>query len=395
MKRIVKQIFRKFGLQITRSHSVSYQEKIITLESENGHKGNVLVSFIIKPFISSGGEPDISQDINWGCYQIVKTFLDLGYSVDVIHYQNKTFIPKKNYTFFLDLYTNMERIAPLLNKNCIKILHPRWAHWLYNNYSSYKRCLELQKRKGIVITRLRLLQPNLSTEHADCLIVLGNEFALSTYSYADKVIYRVPYAISLSLSWPEKKNFDVCRKNFLFFSGGGFVHKGLDLVLDAFVSMPDYNLYICGPLEKENEFVNIYYRELYELPNICTLGWVDINSPDFSKITNNCIAHIHPSCSEMGGGSILNCMQAGLIPIVSYESSVDVDESYGVILKNCSVNEIKEAIRLISSYPTDKLKSMSKKAWEITGTIHSQANFSEEFNKVINHILEVHQNRNE
>ena len=32
------------------------------------------------------------------------------------------------------------------------------------------------------------------------------------------------------------------------------VHKGLDLVLEAFAGMPEYHLTVCGPVAKEKDF---------------------------------------------------------------------------------------------------------------------------------------------
>ena len=51
------------------------------------------------------------------------------------------------------------------------------------------------------------------------------------------------------------------------------------------------------------------------------------------------MALVYPSCSEGGGGCVINCMHAGLIPVVSYESSVDISHDCGVIFKENSVEE--------------------------------------------------------
>ena len=59
------------------------------------------------------------------------------------------------------------------------------------------------------------------------------------------------------------------------------VHKGLNLVLEAFSQLPDYNLIVCGPVEKDKDFENAYFKELYQLPNIKTLGFVALDSKDF------------------------------------------------------------------------------------------------------------------
>ena len=151
--------------------------------------------------------------------------------------------------------------------------------------------------------------------------------------------------------------------------------------------MPDYQLTICGPIQREKDFEQAYHKELYQLPNIHTIGWVDVSSSEFIDITNNCIGVIYPSCSEGGGGSVINCMHAGLIPVVSYESSVDVKDDFGVIMKDSSINEIRNSIQRISSLPAEDLKSMSRKAWEFARANHTRERFAEEYKKVIKNIL--------
>ena len=67
------------------------------------------------------------------------------------------------------------------------------------------------------------------------------------------------------------------------------MHKGLDLVLEAFAGMPDHHLYVCGPLQQEKDFVKAFYTELYETPNIHAVGWVDLEGPEFLEIVNKCV----------------------------------------------------------------------------------------------------------
>ena len=41
---------------------------------------------------------------------------------------------------------------------------------------------------------------------------------------------------------PEGKDFEVCRPHFMWLGSRGFVHKGLDVVLEAFSEMPELAL---------------------------------------------------------------------------------------------------------------------------------------------------------
>lgn len=365
--------------------------RVVYLKPKQRTLGNVLISYRIEPFFLKPGEA-IPNDHTWywECRQIAQTFLDLGYCVDVIQFHNHKFIPEKNYAFFIDIRHRLELLAPMLNQDCIKILHSDTAHILFQNSAEFNRLLALQLRKGIILSPKRVETPNLAIENADCATVLGNEFTVNTFSYAKKPIYRVPISSPEVYPWPKDKDFEACRKRFLWFGSGGLVHKGLDLVLDAFVEMPDYHLTICGPINKEQDFQEAFYQELYLTANIHTFGWVDISSPEFIEIANSCLGIIYPSCSEGGGGCVITCMHAGLIPIVSYESSVDVYDDFGVILKESSIEEIKDTLQMIASRSASELKIMARKAWEHARTNHTREKFAESYQNTVNKIITDH-----
>ena len=263
------------------------------------------------------------------------------------------------------------------------------AHWLYNNTAAYKRCLALQQRKGITLKNYRMCELNWAIEYADYATIKGNQFTINTYRYAQKPFFRIYNPACTTYPWKEDKDYESCRNNYLWFSSRALVHKGLDLVIEAFTEMPDYHLTICGPIYAEKDFEDVYHKELYQTPNIHTIGWVDVTSSEFVDITNRCIGLIYPSCAEGQSGSVVNCLQAALIPIVSYESGVDIDD-FGVILKNCSTDDIKNSIQMVSSLPAEELKLMSRKAWEFARANHTREKFAKEYQKVIENILNNH-----
>jgi len=388
MKKLIKEIFRKFGVEI-RPYVPNVYEKMISLDPDKKSIGRVLISYHIKPFLLKPGEPiPNSHTSQWRCLQIARTFLDLGYSVDVIDSHNHIFHPQKPYALFVGHRINFDRIADRLNGDCIKIAHLDTAHWVYNNYSTYRRKLELQQRRGITIKGSdRIVEQTLALELADCVTVCGNDFNVNTLRYSNKPIYKLPQSPSVVYPWPDDKEFSSCRANFLWFGSHGFVHKGLDLVLEAFAEMPDYHLYVCGPLKKEEDFVTAYHKELYQTRNIHAVVWVDVESPEFTGVAKKCVGVVYPSCSEAGGGNVIVCMHAGLIPLVSYESSVDV-EDFGVMFKDNSINTIRNPVQMVSDLPTDRLRQMARKAWEFARANHTREKFTEEYKKLVSSILE-------
>jgi len=382
----IKQVFRKHLQPPTHSY-----EHAISLKPEGSSRGNALLSIWNEPFIFRPGEVRSHSYHShfWESLEMARTFLEFGYSVDVIHYMNKSFTPKKHYSVLVDERWNIERLSALLADGCVKIMHLDTAHLLFHNAAECRRLFELQQRRGVTLRPRRFELPNLGLEYADCATVLGNDFTINTYKYANKPLYNVPLTSPSVYPWPEDKNFEKCRKNFLWFASGGMVHKGLDLVLEAFAEMPDYHLTVCGPVREEKDFEQAFDRELYHTPNIQTVGWTDIFSREFVELTRSCVGLVYPSCSEGQAASVITCLQAGLIPIMSYESGVDADD-FGFILKDCSVSQIKDTVQMLSSLPAAELEKRARRAWECARENYTAEKFRAAYGQAIQAILNGH-----
>jgi glycosyltransferase involved in cell wall biosynthesis len=390
MTGLIKKIARSAGFEITRTRDNGDRYRVAVLMPKGQPKGNVLLSYMVAPFLRDDKQYLNRHAAQWECKQIAQTFLDVGYSVDAIYHQNNRFLPEKDYAFFVDVHENLERIGPQLNEDCVKILHLTWSHWMFHNYAEYKRHLDLQRRRGITLRPARQLNPVRAIEYADCATIIGNDFTMSTYGYVGKPMYRVPVSSIATYPFPVHRDLETSRKNFIWLGGYGSVHKGLDLVLDAFTAMPDYHLFICGYVEREKEFMKAYERELYHLPNIHLKGWTDVTGPEFRALTDQCIGLLHPSCAEGQAGSVINGLHSGLIPVVSRESGVDVDE-FGIMLSNCSVEEIRDTVCFLSSLPSAKLEIMARKGWEYARTNHTRERFAHAYRSAIDDIMSKRQ----
>jgi glycosyltransferase involved in cell wall biosynthesis len=352
-------------------------------------RGRLLFSYVTNAF--TGQVVPYAHTGYWESRRMAETFADLGYAVDVISAGDAgEFRPEQEYAFFVGHRHNFDRIARLLPADCVKVLHCDVAHWLFHNTAGHKRALALQERRGVTLPVLRLQEPNSAIEHADCATVLGNEFTIATYRHANKPLYRVPISTPAIYPWPEGKDFNASRKHFLWFNSNGFVHKGLDLVLEAFASMPDYQLTVCGPIGDpvEKPFERAYFDELYRMPNIHVAGWVEDGSEEFVQIAGRCIGVISASCSEGGGGSVISCMHTGLIPVVSHETSVDT-QSFGFVLRDCSIESIAESVRSLAGLPEEDLRGRARAAWEYARANHTREKFAEEYRKVALTIIQT------
>ena len=379
-------VFYTFGQWTGKSRTVFgrlTQREVITLIPEKKTQGEVLLSYLTNPFRFHVTQSHFRSHTNqWECTQIAQAWLNKGYSVDIIDWNNNHFIPKKDYSVLIDIHSNMERLAPLMRADCQKILHITGAHWLFQNTAEYSRLLSLQKRRNMTLIPRRTVQPSMGIEYADCATVLGNSFTQETFAYSKKPLYPIRLSTNLELPFFETKEFGKIRKNYLWFGGGGMVHKGLDLVLETFFELPDFNLTVCGPVNHEPDFQKAYFKELYQTPNIQTIGSIDVHSSQFQRIIRNNVGLIYPSCSEGGGGSVITCLHAGLIPVISYESSVDIS-GFGIVLAESTINEIITSVKKISGLSDTDLKINSKKSWEYARNNHMREHFIKDYEKFV------------
>ncbi len=365
---------------------------IVSLYPEGPPRGRVLLSYIIDGFLLKPEESVPKTHTNiWQSLKMAEIFVDIGYEVDVIHFTNRSFVPEGQYSFFIDVRHNLERLSPLLNTDCIKIMHLDTANIMFHNAAGAKRLLDLQERRGITLRPLRFEMPNFGMEHADYAMTTGNDFTVNSFNYANKKMYKLPSPCGILLDLP-KKDWNRCRRHFLWFSSSDLVHKGLDLALEAFVDMPEHHLTVCAPLHRDQAFIRAYHRELYETENIHTVGWVDIDSGQFKEITAACGAVLHLSCSEGGAPSVKMCMHAGLIPLVSYESGVDVGD-FGFTLMDCSIANVVKFIKQITTLSEGNLKERSRRSWEYSRKHYTRENFAAEFRRVILDIISEKQGR--
>lgn len=364
---------------------LSLRGGVVHLRPAGKVRGNVLLSYITLPFVISDRLLDAHTN-RWECREMARLFLEQGYAVDVIDWTNTTFKPKKNYKFFIDIHNNLERLSPLLNKDCVKIFHITGAHWAFQNAAEQARLRDIEKRKNVKLVPRRTMPPSHAIENADVVTMLGNDFTESTYAYAGKKITRIPLSTTHTYPSPTDKNFDKARNHFVWFGGSGMVHKGLDLVLEAFAQMPEQHLTVCGKVSNEKDFTDAYKKQLNEMPNISTTGLIDPEGPEFRDICNNSIALIYPSSSEGQSGAVITTMHAGLIPIVSLQSGVDVGH-FGKILKENSIQEIMNTVKEISSLPVEKLRARAMSAWEYARAHHTRERFTAHYKNFIENLL--------
>jgi hypothetical protein len=79
-------------------------------------------------------------------------------------------------------------------------------------------------------------------------------------------------------------------------------------------------------------------------------------------------------------------MHAGLIPILSYQTSVDVGDG-GFILRENSIEEICNAVRGLAEKPISDLQGLAREAWTLARRQHTREIFAKEFSSFVDSVL--------
>ncbi len=376
---------------INRHESIKYLIKnllgkgIIENVLNTNFNKNCLMMYMVYPFEKP--ELDNIHQANWQEKQIAKLLCERKYNVDIIDYNNKSVFLKKNYDLVIDLIPgNNSVFRKHMNPDCKTIAYFTGSNARFQNDAEKQRLSELKDRRGAeILPRRQAPYLTRAIEKYDACFMIGNTYNWRTYDE-----FNMPPVYFIKNTGHESEyvfNKKKKKKNsFLYFGSVGQVHKGLDLLLEVFSkNILACELYVCGNFKKEPDFEKEYYYELYKCPNIHPIGFVDITSEKFKRLTDICVFSILPSCSEANAGSVLTTMSVGLIPICSYECGFEDDEV--IHLKNCSLNTIREAILKYSKKDDEWILQESRHAYNIVQQRYSKQDFVNSIKYALDKVL--------
>lgn len=308
-----------------------------------------------------------SHSMHWESVEMVRILTGLDYNVDVADCtKSLPIIEWHKYQLIIDERNNLKHAPTITGQK--RIHYATGCQWLFHNTAEYKRLLDFRSRTGLSLTAERQVEPTYSEELAHCTTYFGGEFQRNLLTYPDRGFQ---LALSSSLV-PEKKEkrIKTSRHNILWLGSRGYIHKGLDIVLEAFKGQKDFNLHICTNLQQEPLFFDWFNRNFSQCPNILYHGWMEVNDGRFQLLAESCIATIYCSAAEGGAGSIIQAMQFGCIPMVNGTTALRAQET-GFLLEGDTCLELVAAINKTLNY----VSGMSDSALcEKSGLVREYAN---------------------
>jgi hypothetical protein len=343
--------------------------------------GRALVSYLREPVIWAPDDPRLAGHSNqWECREIVTLLRGLGYATDVVDFRDHAFVPEDGYDVVLALDGELCRLSAHTRPS-LQLLHLTGAYGPFQNDAERRRIDAVEARRGVRLALRRMVDDvevaGRALADADACTLIGNEWTLGTYPAEHQgKITPVPVSGSVPLSVRRAPELAPRRREFLWFFGSGAVHKGLDLVLEAFADLPDYTLRIVGNVDAEADFWEAYAVEA-ALPNIHVHGFLDPASRTFRRATRHCFCVIAPSCSEGTSPAIVTMLQMGLLPLVSRQTGVSLPSGAGRYLEDCSIDEIAAAVQELAALTDAEVIAQATASQTRALAQHSRSGFSD------------------
>lgn len=352
----------------------------------NKNQKSVLISYLTSPLLKDINSEDFNKHTNYReSLQIIKSFIDFNYKIDLIDVKNYKDI-KKIYGKKYDVIFGFDKpfyYASKENPQAKKIIYLTELHPNFSKKQEKERNRYFFERhkKRIELERSGTYYDNKQLGIADYGILFGNDYTVKTYKEFNGEIFTIsPTALINSDYNYRTKTHSITKKNFLWFGSRGAIHKGLDLLIDAFSDLPEYNLYICGLKNKDRNLLNL------KPENIFDLGFINVESDEFINLIENCSYVIMPSCSEGMSTGVLTLMFHGLIPIITRETGITLND-FGFYIEDYRIDNIKKKIDTCANIDESQLIKMQKKVFEYSRREFTLEKFTNEFKIILSQIL--------
>lgn len=322
------------------------------------------------------------------CLQMITCLIEKGCVVDYCGCNNlnelyKLYTYKYDYIIgFGAVYTKMcehnlkAKKILYLTENDPKIVKEKFLQRLEYFHERHPHVkVKIKERKGFYNLKMFSI--------SDIALIQNSEYNSTFIRPMFKQSYNINVTGLLNPSFVFKiKDFTLIKNNFVWFGSVGAIHKGLDILVDAFSMQQRAHLHIYGLVDIE--------RKLFKKVHVDTItihDKIDVNSLAFiNEVINRNTFIFFPSCSEGMASGVATCMLHGLIPIVTRECGYNAHPCI-IELKNYTVEYILEMIEFLTKRPLSWYERMSKEVYTYANTQFTISHFRKQFGEILDNIL--------
>ncbi len=319
-------------------------------------------------------------------FQIINIFIQMDYCIDVCAHSDKRaleYIKMRQYDVIFGLgdvfhWTVNHKSAYkilYLTENPYDVSHDREKERIDYFYERHNRVLPFE-RTGKFFTKDE-------EKRVDAIICLGEPEYLRKRGVKVEHVYPSAFLNS-------DFQYDKCKRvknNFLVFGTDGFVHKGIDLLIEVFNEHPEWELYLCG--SGITKYVKNKLHLTIKSNNIHDCGYINIKSDKFLELIYQCPFILQPSCSEAVSTAVLTGMRHGLIPIVTHGNGFEMlGKERCLFFEGFHIKDIEFAIKKAVNLPDDYIRTKSKDIYQYANKMFTIDMFTLNMNCAVQNICE-------
>ena len=329
----------------------------------------------------------------WESLQMLKLLNEAGYIVDYYDTWNDDLkIEWDKYDLVIDERNNLQYCT---SARPVKVFYCTGVYWLRQNLGELRRTEAFLRRTGIKTIAKRQLKSLVSDSYADLQTHFGSDTQLQYFTPKHGF---VPLDISC-VTVPEvvSKNIQIARTHFVWFGGAGMLHKGADLAIEAFATMPNVTLHIMGGIHEDLALEQWLAQMQSKYPNIKFEGWMNTESTRFQELVTDAIGVLLPSASEGGPTSVPQAMHFGLLPIVTETANLRCPLGYVIREEDpdAIITGIREAVQSILTRSDDDLRTESEACRAFAQQRFTRDAYSRSFRALLARVEQVRQLRSQ
>ena len=322
--------------------------------------------------------------LNWESAELIRQLIEKGFIVDCIYSRSGHLVKDGSpYDLFVDEQGHLDHWKQ--QRPTSKVwFYAVACHWLYWNNAEYQRLAWLYQRRGIPLTPVRQLNVLPDIAKVDIATYKGNNFTRDTFGQHKGKLEKLYCAPTMTQDKFPERDWGRAKKRFVFFGSTGWVHRGLDLVIEAFIGLDDLELLICG---SDQGFQAIYGSEVEQQQNIRYLGFINPQSNDFQELMQTSCGVVYPSSAEGNSGSIRQCLHFGLIPIITEIVGMDIHDIWPALPNHndqAIITAIQAQCREISNLSDAHLAERSRHFWEFSRQHYTREAYRHSLGQVLN-----------
>ena len=327
-------------------------------EGQGRPQGRALVSFATAAYLHHRTAGGRLFNPGGAANAIVRAVNALGFSVDLVDYQDEEFRPREQYDLWIAHgAVNFRRTRDALPGARV-VKYATGAYWRSFHEQSVARYERFARAYGAPLRphRRPIADEDAPSLESDLVICLGEMTAESFRAGGARRVVPIDNAAYAPDNAMLDRDWATARRRFVFAGGTGNVQKGLDLVIEAFAGLPSLRLDVFAPVEPD---LREHMQPVLRAPNIHYTHHLRFLPRVAERMRQRTGFTLYAGFNSGQSTALVGSLGEGLVPVVNRESDL-TDPHDTISIAASSVEGVRAAAREASERSTEWLEAASR-----------------------------------